>query len=57
MGILRKNKSDYDDDIEHMDRVTSYVHRHLAQKPHAEDVEHSRWRASLMNWGHDPLKG
>ena len=27
-----------------------------AQAPTKEDVEHSRWRYSLMNWGHDPLK-
>jgi hypothetical protein len=30
--------------------------RRLAQRPHHE-VEHTRWRYSLMNWGHDPLKG
>jgi len=29
--------------------------RHLAQRPDG-DVEHTRWRYSLMNWGHDPLK-
>ena len=45
-----------DDDYAHMKKVVGYVHRHLAQKP-SGDVEHSRWRASLMNWGHDPLKG
>ena len=45
-----------DDDVAHMRKVTGYVHRHLAQKPEHEDVEESRWRASLMNWGHDPLK-
>jgi hypothetical protein len=33
-----------------------YVHRHVKQKPSKEDAEHSRWRYSLMNWGHDPLK-
>jgi Protein of unknown function (DUF3140) len=54
--ILGKNKSDYsDDDIEHMRRVVSYVHRHQAQKPKS-DVEDSNWRYSLMNWGHDPSK-
>jgi hypothetical protein len=31
-----------------------YVRRHLAQPPSGE-VENSRWRYSLMNWGHDPL--
>ncbi len=36
--------------------VVGYVHRHQTQKPENEDVEDSRWRYSLMNWGHDPLK-
>ncbi len=54
--ILGKDESDYTDkDVDHMRRVVSYVHRHQAQKPE-EDVEDSRWRYSLMNWGHDPLK-
>ncbi len=53
--ILGKNKSDYtDEDIDHMRRVVSYVHRHQAQKPNG-DVENSSWRYSLLNWGHDPL--
>jgi hypothetical protein len=56
VAILEKNKSDYtDDDIEHIRRVVSYIHRHQAQKPKGE-VEDSNWRYSLMNWGHDPLK-
>ena len=33
----------------------AYIRRHLAQEP-ANTVT-SRWRYSLMNWGHDPLKG
>jgi CRISPR/Cas system-associated exonuclease Cas4 (RecB family) len=54
--IKRKNKSDYtDDDIAQMKRVVSYVHRHRGQGPN-NDVENSRWRYSLMNWGNDPLK-
>ncbi len=54
--ILDKKESDYtDDDIDHMRRVVSYVHRHQAQGP-KDDVENSNWRYSLMNWGHDPLK-
>ncbi len=53
--ILEKNKSAYTDDVEHMQRVVSYVHRHQAQKP-SGDVEDSTWRYSLLNWGHDPLK-
>ena len=43
-------------DEEHMGKVVSYVKRHLAQGGPDSDVEHSRWRYSLMNWGHDPLK-
>ena len=53
--ILRTNKGDLTDgDVQHMRKVVGYVHRHLEQRP-SGDVEHSRWRYSLMNWGHDPL--
>ena len=45
-------EADYAD----MNKVVGYVHRHLAQGGPKDDVEHSRWRHSLMNWGHDPLK-
>ena len=38
-----------------MRKVTGYVHRHTAQRPQG-DITDSRWRKSLMNWGHDPLK-
>ena len=55
--ILRKNKGELtDDDYADMRKVVGYVHRHLAQGGPKEDKEHSRWRYSLMNWGHDPLK-
>ena len=55
--ILGKHKADLDDeDEEQMKRTVSYVHRHLAQKPTKESIEDSKWRYSLMNWGHDPLK-
>ena len=54
--ILEKDENNIDqDDINHMRRVVGYVKRHQAQKPKG-DVENSRWRYSLMNWGHDPLK-
>ncbi|MFI6788792.1 DUF3140 domain-containing protein [Nonomuraea sp. NPDC050383] len=54
--ILRTKKSDLGkDDYAHMRKVTGYVHRHLAQRP-SGDVEHTAWRYSLMNWGHDPLR-
>ena len=55
--ILRKKKSDLtDEDFAHMRKVVGYVKRHQAQRPEHEDIEDSRWRYSLMNWGHDPLK-
>jgi len=54
--ILGKNKSDYtDEDLDHMRRVVSYVHRHQSQMP-SGGVKDSNWRYSLLNWGHDPLK-
>jgi hypothetical protein len=43
-----------DDDYRHMRKVAGYVARHRAQR--LENVVTSRWRYSLMNWGHDPLK-
>lgn len=54
--LLRKNKSELDDDdYAHMRKVIGYAHRHLAQRPNG-DIEGSAWRYSLMNWGHDPCK-
>jgi len=56
--LLHTKKADLtDDDLGHMRKVHGYVARHLAQRPEHEDVETSKWRYSLMNWGHDPLKG
>ncbi|TKV28649.1 DUF3140 domain-containing protein [Arthrobacter sp. NamB2] len=55
--ILGTKREDLDDDdVKHMHTVVGYVHRHLAQRPTKEDIESSKWRYSLMNWGHDPLK-
>jgi hypothetical protein len=55
--IKQTKKDDLtDDDLAHMKKVTGYVARHLEQGGPDDDVEHSRWRYSLMNWGHDPLK-
>ena len=55
--LLRTRKDDLtDDDLAHMRKVRGYVQRHLAQRPVEEEVTTSRWRYSLMNWGHDPLK-
>ncbi|CAL9634139.1 DUF3140 domain-containing protein [Streptomyces pilosus] len=55
--ILRAGREDLsDDDYAHMRKVVGYIRRHLAQQP-SGDVRDTRWRHSLMNWGHDPLKG
>lgn len=52
--ILRTAESSLrDDDLAHMRKVVGFTRRHLAQRP--ENVVTSRWRYSLMNWGHDPL--
>jgi hypothetical protein len=57
VAIKRKKKDELTDaDLEHMRKVVGYVHRHVKQGGPDEDAEHSRWRYSLMNWGHDPLK-
>ena len=55
--IKRTKKADLTEaDEEHKTKVATYIKRHLGQGGPADDVEHSRWRHSLMNWGHDPLK-
>jgi hypothetical protein len=55
--LLQTRKGDLtEDDAAHMRKVVGYVHRHLAQRP-SGDVVDTPWRHSLMNWGHDPLKG
>ena len=55
VAILRTRKSELDDaDYAHMRKVVGYVRRRFAQRP--ENIVTSRWRYSLMNWGHDPLK-
>ena len=54
IGLLRTKKADLsDDDIAHMRKVVGYVHRHIKQQPDGDPTE-TRWRYSLMNWGHDP---
>lgn len=55
--IKRTNKDDLSDDQwDHMATVVGYIKRHLSQGGPDEEVKHSDWRYSLMNWGHDPLK-
>jgi predicted NAD/FAD-dependent oxidoreductase len=41
-----------DDDTAHMRKVIGFIRRHRAQEP--ANIYTSRWRYSLMNWGHDP---
>ncbi|MDG6078908.1 DUF3140 domain-containing protein [Erythrobacter litoralis] len=56
VDIKNTKKDDLTDtQYEQMEKVVGYVHRHLSQKPDG-DIEHSDWRYSLMNWGHDPMK-
>ncbi len=55
--LLQTKKADLgDEEVAHMKKVVGYVRRHLAQQPGSEELETSRWRYSLMNWGHDPLR-
>ena len=44
-----------DDEYAHLQKVAGYVHRQKAERPKG-DLTQTRWRFSLMNWGHDPLK-
>jgi len=53
--LLRKRGGYTDDEIRHMRKVIGYVRRHSAQRPN-RDITSTRWRYSLMNWGHDPLR-
>lgn len=53
--LLRTKQADLtDDDYDHMRKVVGYVARHSKQRPDG-DIADTRWRSSLMNWGHDPL--
>ena len=55
LSIKGKKAADLtDDDYHAMNKVIGYVHRHSKQRPHG-DITDTRWRKSLMNWGHDPL--
>lgn len=54
VALLGKKQADYnEEDFKRMKKIVGYVHRHLAQRPDG-DVTNTRWRYSLMNWGHDP---
>ena len=55
LSILQKSASELTaEDYVHMRKVVGFVRRHLAQEP--ANTASSRWRYSLMNWGHDPIK-
>jgi len=55
--FLHMQFSEFDEhDFAHMRKVIGYIRRHSAQRPTKQKIETSRWRYSLMNWGHDPLK-
>jgi hypothetical protein len=61
LGIQAKRADDLTEgDYAHMKKVIGYCRRHLAQRPAAYarggDITDTRWRWSLMNWGHDPLR-
>ena len=51
--LLRRGPAG-DGDYAHMRKVVGFVRRHRAQEP--ANMVTSRWRYSLMNWGHDPIK-
>jgi hypothetical protein len=54
--ILRAPEDALDDwDMAHMRKTVGFIRRHRAQEP--ANMVTSRWRYSLMNWGHDPLSG
>lgn len=53
--ILEKDPATLsNDDYMHMRKTVGFIRRHSAQEP--SNPVSSRWRYSLMNWGHDPLK-
>lgn len=57
VALKRKRRSELtDEDYAHMRKVIGYVHRHMAQGGPRKYKAQSRWRYSLMNWGHDPLR-
>ncbi|RAO11446.1 hypothetical protein MED15_05274 [Micromonospora noduli] len=56
INLLCRKRGDLSDgDYKHMRKVVGYVRRHMAQRP-SGNVRDTKWRWSLMNWGHDPLK-
>ena len=55
LQIRARKQADFSgEDLADMRKVVGYIHRHTAQRPDG-DITDTRWRHSLMNWGHDPL--
>ena len=55
VAILRTPEPERgEEDYRHMRKTVGFIARHRAQAP--VNIVTSRWRWSLMNWGHDPLK-
>jgi hypothetical protein len=55
IAILATDREALDEaDYLHMRKTVGFIRRHSAQQP--ANIVSSRWRYSLMNWGHDPLK-
>src|SRR5579884_2172426 len=52
--LAKRNEELTARDYAHMRKVLGFLRRHLAQRP--ANIYTSRWRYSLMNWGHDPAK-
>lgn len=56
VGILGRGRDELDErEWRLVRKAVGVIRRHRAQWPDG-DVEHSRWRWALMNWGHDPLE-
>lgn len=55
LALLGKERDELGpEDWRQVRRTVGFIRRHLAQRPEG-DVEDTRWRWSLLNWGHDPL--
>ncbi|MCW2781021.1 MAG: hypothetical protein JWR35_1470 [Marmoricola sp.] len=56
VGLLQVGREDLsEDDWRHVRKTVGFIRRHLAQRP-TGDITDTRWRYSLLNWGHDPLR-
>lgn len=56
VDLIGRPREQFDDEAwRHLRRTVGFIRRHRAQWP-AGDVTDTRWRRSLLNWGHDPLR-